>query len=826
MARAEEIKQAFDEVISDGVRRGMLHNVAEDDRLDGRTITLQGRPLVNFGSCSYLGLETHPAMRAGIIDAVERYGSQFSSSRAFLSAPAYAAAESALTALFGRETILTPSTTLGHLAALPTIVESGDVLLLDHQVHHSVQTAAKLVQAQGTRVELIPHNDLRTLQRRLDEYRRDHRRVWYAADGLYSMYADFAPIGQLNELVAANDHLWLYIDDAHAFSWTGRHGRGYALENLSPLALSRSVVAGSLNKSFAAAGGAITFPDAETRRQVFTVGGPLIFSGPVQPPMLGAVLASARLHLSEDVAARQLRLTELIRLFNRLAAENGLPLVSPSEAPIRCIGAGRPGVAYNLTGRLREAGFFVDTATFPAVAAKRSGARIALTAHHTDDDIVNLVEALTEALPKALADEGDDITTLKRAFSRQLAGRPVTLRSPGAPVPVARSESRELRLEHHTTIGAIDQAEWDAMLGDRGAFDWRGLRALEDVFAGHADGAPEHRWAFHYWIVRDPAAGSRPVAATFFTTAMWKDDMLAAPHVSIEVERRRAGNPYYLTSTMVGMGSLLSEGDHLYLDRTGDWRSALRLILAAARTEEDRAGAAAVVLRDLPDGDAELHDVLLGEGFARVPVMDTWTRAMDFATDDDFLAGLSKKARYHQRTNVLAFEGHYRVATYAGGTAEAAALSAGQRDHLYRLYRDVHARNLELNVYPLPRRVFDAVLSRPGWELVTLTLHDGPDEPVAFAVQHIGRDHVQPLFVGLDYRFVASHRSYQQTLWQAVRAAQRHGARRVLFGMSADLQKSRFGADREQRWVYLQSTDGYHLDVLNQLTEGLAVGAG
>jgi len=818
VARAEELKQAFDEVITDGVRRGMLHNRAEDERLDGRTITVLGRRLVNFGSCSYLGLETHPAMRAGVVDAVGRYGTQFSSSRAFLSAPAYDAAERALAALFGRATILTPSTTLGHLAALPTVVESGDVLLLDHQVHHSVQTAAKLAQCQGTRVELIPHNDLRTLQRRLDEYRREYRRVWYAADGLYSMYADFAPIAEISELVAANDNLWLYLDDAHAFSWTGRHGRGYALEHLTPAALKRSVVAGSLNKSFAAAGGAITFPDAETRRQVFTVGGPLIFSGPVQPPMLGAVLASAGLHLSEEVAARQARLAEVIRLFNRLAEENGLPVVSPSEAPIRCVGAGRPEVAYNLTGRLREAGFFIDTATFPAVAAKRSGARIALTALHTDDDVAGLVEALADSLPRALADEGDDLTTLRRAFSRQLAGRTVALRSSAARVPAARTG--DLRLEEHTTIEAIDRAEWDAMLGGRGVFDWQGLRALEDAFAG-PEAAIEHRWAFRYWIVRDPGTG-RPVAATFFTTALWKDDMLAAPHVSMEVERRRAADPYYLTSTVVGMGSLLSEGDHLYLDRTGDWRPALRLILAAARAEEDRAGATAVVLRDLPDGDAELHEVLLGEGFARVPVLDTWTRPIDFTGDAGFLAGLPKKARYHQRTKVLAWEERYRVDVYAGG---AAAPSPALLDHLYRLYRDVHARNLELNVYPLPRRLFDAVLARPGWELVTLTLHDGPAEPVAFALQHIGAGSVQPLFVGLDYRFVASHHSYQQTLWQAVRSAQRHGARRVLFGMSADLQKSRFGAHRERRWVYVQSTDGFHLDVLSRIEEGLAVGA-
>src|SRR3712207_7635534 len=47
----------------------------------------------SFGSCSYLGLEVHPALRAGVVDAVERFGTQFSSSRAYVSPPRYAEAE-------------------------------------------------------------------------------------------------------------------------------------------------------------------------------------------------------------------------------------------------------------------------------------------------------------------------------------------------------------------------------------------------------------------------------------------------------------------------------------------------------------------------------------------------------------------------------------------------------------------------------------------------------------------------------------------------------------------------------------------------------------
>ncbi len=67
--------------------RGLIHRLAEDTRLEGRQITLGGRSLVNFGSCSYLGLETDARLKAGACEAVLRYGTQFSSSRAYVGVP-------------------------------------------------------------------------------------------------------------------------------------------------------------------------------------------------------------------------------------------------------------------------------------------------------------------------------------------------------------------------------------------------------------------------------------------------------------------------------------------------------------------------------------------------------------------------------------------------------------------------------------------------------------------------------------------------------------------------------------------------------------------
>lgn len=62
---------------------------------------LRGKQLVNFASCSYLGLEVDARVKEGAIHAVERYGTFFSSSRACLRSPLYRELEERLDRIFG-----------------------------------------------------------------------------------------------------------------------------------------------------------------------------------------------------------------------------------------------------------------------------------------------------------------------------------------------------------------------------------------------------------------------------------------------------------------------------------------------------------------------------------------------------------------------------------------------------------------------------------------------------------------------------------------------------------------------------------------------------
>ncbi|MEB3221322.1 MAG: aminotransferase class I/II-fold pyridoxal phosphate-dependent enzyme [Candidatus Sericytochromatia bacterium] len=703
---ADYVDLAFG-MFAESARRGVLFHTAEDEVLDGRCITVTGQKWLNFASCSYLGLELDERLKAGAIEAVSRYGTQFSASRAAVSAPPYKELEALLEAVFDAIPLPTPTTSLGHIAALPALVEDTDLMVLDQQVHASVMNAANLARVHGAGLEVIRHNNLAQLEDILVRERGRRRHIWYLADGVYSMYGDFAPIEALMKLLGQHEQLHLYVDDAHAMSWCGQHGRGFVLGN-TPLH-PRMVVATSLNKAFACAGGVLLLPDPKLRARVRMGGGPLIFSGPLQPPMLGAAVAAARLHLSPEFPALQHELLERIRHCNRVCNALGLPLVSQDESPVRFIATGLPQVSYDMVERLQREGFYLTVAVFPLVPMKRAGLRLTLTRHLSLDDISRLAEAVAHHLPLALQQAGSSLEEVRAAFQLGEAEHPQA---------VARPTPTHLRLEKVTSIARLDAEEWDALLGNRGTFGAEALALLEATFEGQAH--PENNWRFLYYLVRDGAG--KAVAATFFTETLWKDDMIASPDVSRLAEQRRRKDPTFLTSRTLAMGSLLTEGDHLYLDRTGDWREALRLILRDV-AEEQSHGARVLVLRDLDAEDPELDAYLLSQGFARYLMPETMV--LDLAPDyrlDDYMARLTRRSRRFLKQEVLPRTSQLKV-RLAGG--EAPALSQDELRYLHRLYANVQARSFELNTFTLPLALFERMNGRQAWEF--LLLHVPPE---------------------------------------------------------------------------------------------------
>jgi 7-keto-8-aminopelargonate synthetase-like enzyme len=381
---------------------GLIHLQADDGILNGRTVHIDGAPLVNFVSCSYLGLELDDRVTDAVAAGARRYGATFSVSRSFISAPRYSVLEDRLAQMTGTFPVVVSSTTLGHFALLTSVIQPGDVLLLDQQVHASVHMAAQVVASQA-KVVTVRHNAMDRLEREVVRALADAatRNVWYFGDGVYSMHGDIAPVPALLAMLDRHDRFHVYLDDAHGTSTYGLHGRGLVLSAQDALH-PRMVVALSLGKAFGVgSGGVLCFASREWQDVVRTCGMPMIFCAPIAPPILEGCIAAADLHISAEYPRMHAELRARILQLRTRAMAVGLELTSDVWSPVQYITLGDLPTTLRVAHTVRQAGYLVNPCGYPAVARNHAGIRVTLTRHQTLADIDGLVAALAEAVAEA-----------------------------------------------------------------------------------------------------------------------------------------------------------------------------------------------------------------------------------------------------------------------------------------------------------------------------------------------------------------------------------------------------------------------------------------
>lgn len=802
----------IDECLTNGAKNGIFQVSLEDNVLNGREVTIDGRKVVNFGSCSYLGLEVDDRLKQGAIDATLRYGTQYSSSRLFSACNLYEEIEELFYKIFDNNpSILAATTTLAHLGALPILVQDDDLVILDHQVHGSVQLAVQQLKARGTTVEMVKHNRMDMLEDMIKENPNKYNKIWYMADGLYSMYGDYAPLKDIEYLLNKYPTFHVYIDDAHGMSWTGKHGNGYVLNQMS--LHPKMVLTTSLAKGFGTGGGVTVVPDQEMRRKILTCGSSYTFSGPVQPPMLGASIASAKIHLTDEIYALQNKLANKIELTRSIIDKYELPLVLPSDSPIFYIGLGLPRVGYNMVKRLLNEGFYTNIGIFPGVPVKCCGLRLAITNGPADEDIANVLEAFKYHFPLVLEEEGQTVEDISANFN--LPFEETSKRY----TPVSAKNANELDVQLESTIQNIDKAVWDNLLGENGTFDWEGCKFLEETYTGNPE--QENNWKLHYLIIRDQQ--KNPVLATFFSELLCKDDMIAPADVSKQIEEDRKADKYFLTSKVVMMGSLLSVGDHMFIDRKhSSWKMAVAEMIRVMNEVKLKSGATAVQVRDIDTTDTELSELFIKEGLIKIEMPDTHVlyNANWNSEEDYMMQRLSTKARWHFRRNILDKRDLYNITVLSGKKN----VTSAQVKEWQQLYKNVKEKSYNINTYELPQKYFTNIINNPNWEVIELRLkpeagENAADKPlVAVGFCYISsKNNYSIMAVGMDYNYVLSHSCYRQSLYQSVARANQLKCDRLYLGMDAAIEKRKFGVKAIQKSVFVQASDNFNMEMIGSV---------
>ncbi|MEM8907780.1 MAG: aminotransferase class I/II-fold pyridoxal phosphate-dependent enzyme, partial [Bacteroidota bacterium] len=292
-------------------------------------------------------------------------------------------------------------------------------VILDHQVHASVQNTVKMLRGAGTRVEIVRHNRMDHLEDRIQKLIPQHQKIWYMADGVYSMFGDCAPAKALYALMEQYEQFHVYFDDAHGMSWTGKNGAGYILDQIPYHP--QMVLISSLTKSFGTQGGAMVFANEEMKNLVKNCGSTLMFSSPIVPSTLGASIASAKIHLSDELPELQEELQERMDYFVEVAHQLQLPIVgSDYNTPIFFIGVGTPDIGYRLAQRLLKAGFFASVAVYPSVPYHNTGLRFTINRHLTFKDIKNVLHVLSVELDRALKEGNHEKEKIFKAFRKHV----------------------------------------------------------------------------------------------------------------------------------------------------------------------------------------------------------------------------------------------------------------------------------------------------------------------------------------------------------------------------------------------------------------------
>lgn len=813
MRSANTVIETIDQIISDGVKRDILHLYTDDSKFQDNHIILKGKKVVNFGSCSYLGLEFDPRLKEASKIAIDNYGTQFSESRAYVSIGLYRELEELFYRLFDAPCVITPTTTLGHISNIPVLISSSDAIITDQQVHNSVNTAVKLIAASGAHIEVLRHNRMDLLEEKIKLLRNKYQKIWYLADGIYSMFGDTAPMDDLIQLLNQYPQFHLYIDDAHGMSIHGKNGRGFVL-NKHPFH-PKMVLATSLAKAFATGGAVMVYPNKEMARRVRTCGGPLITSGPLQPAQLGAAVAAAKIHLTDEIYAMQEELQDRIKFTNLMLKKYRLPVIAENNAAVFFIGVHLPKVGYNMVRRMLEAGYYVNLGIFPAVPMKNTGIRFTITRLHSFSQIEQMVRTMAQELPQALKEEGINYEDIYKAFKLPLPEEQLV----DTEVASVIKQALSLKTFHYKTICDIPKEEWNSIFAGKGTFDWDGLLLLENTFQNNE--LPENNWKFDYVIIKDIVTG-QPVVATFLTTALWKDDMLSPAFVSENVElRRAAGDPYYLTSNVISTGSLLTEGDHLFINKTSPyWKEAMQLLFDKINLLQEKYNTNSIVLRDFQHIDEEFESFLIDNGFFKTAMPDNnVVTDMSWSNAEEFYKHLSKWSKAHFRKQVKKYQDKLEICIERNATEK-------DIDHWYALYENVKNNSLELNTFTLPKDLFKNIANNRSWEILTIKLSPGTKEPkktVCVVFSHIGGDSYIPMIIGLDYSCNKEYKVYRQALYQLVMRGKMIGKKAVHLGFSAAIEKKKVGAVSFLTYAFMQIRDSFNAEILASMNLAAAI---
>ncbi len=392
-SKIAEIKMALlDKFASAASIREKLGSAGQDptsvviDRLISPTEGMvRGHRTILAGTNNYLGLTFDPACVEAGKKAIEDLGTGTTGSRmANGSFTAHTALERDLADFFQLPYGMVFSTGYAaNLGTLSALVKPGDTVLLDADCHASLYDGCQM---SGANLFRFRHNDINSLEKRLQRLGDEAKNCLLITEGMYSVLGDTAPLAEIVALKNQYGAL-LLVDEAHSLGVYGENGRGVA--EAEGVLGEIDFVVGTFSKSLGAMGGFCVSPHPELGL-IRYVSRPFIFTASSSP----SIIASTREALRQLRARPELRKTlwrNANRLYQGLEAL-GLPL-GPQVSPVVAVRLSRDQEPLSCWNRLLNAGVYTNLMIPPASPDGFSYFRCSVSAAHTEEQLEKIISA-------------------------------------------------------------------------------------------------------------------------------------------------------------------------------------------------------------------------------------------------------------------------------------------------------------------------------------------------------------------------------------------------------------------------------------------------
>ncbi|MEC2104331.1 glycine C-acetyltransferase [Bacillus licheniformis] len=362
------------------------------ESMQGSTVKMKGKDIIQLSSNNYLGLTSHPRLQKAAEEAVKRYGAGTGSVRTIAGTfTMHDELEKKLASFKNTEAALVfQSGFTANQGILSSILTKDDLVISDELNHASIIDGIRLTKA-GKKV--YQHADMEDLEKILKKS-MNYRMRLIVTDGVFSMDGDIAPLPEIVRLAEQYD-AFVMVDDAHASGVLGENGRGtvhhFGLDGKVHIQV------GTLSKAIGVLGG-YAAGSKVLIDYLKHKGRPFLFSTSHPPAVTAACIEAVNVLMEEPSLIK--KLWDNTAHFKKELEKIGLPLIK-SETPITPILIGDEAEACRFSNTLFELGLFAQAIVFPTVPKGKARIRTIMTAQHSKEELDKALEIIQTGAKKA-----------------------------------------------------------------------------------------------------------------------------------------------------------------------------------------------------------------------------------------------------------------------------------------------------------------------------------------------------------------------------------------------------------------------------------------